>query len=541
MQPSCARGTTMDRHTATSGIHRRTFLTATSAAVIGTALGGLVHQSEAAQRHPQRGGILHYGSRTDVASLDAHRHNQNHQIHATAAMYDGLTDIDQRGNLVPSLAESWEPNKELSAWTFRLRKGVLFHNGREFDAEAVKLNMLRIQDPAIGHDFIRGGLENVDSVEVLDKYTVRINTTVPDATLPISIMRYPIVLMAPDAFETSAERPIGTGPFKFVSWTRWSETRLVRFENYWETDAEGHSLPYLDEIIGKPKREDSVRLTALRTGQINLMDNMAYADVERFKKSHNDQYNVWTLHLGGVFVVFNFRQGPFQDKVIRTAAAHTIDRQAIHNSVFYKQGHMLDQVYPPGNPWHLEGIRSLEYDPEKAKTLLKQARAVGTAIELICDTNLAYNRESAQVVQELWNGMGFKVNVKPLDTVPLQEAQKKGDFAACIQGNSYRFDPDGFFSRNLYSKSNYAQSLAGWHNEHFDQLVEEAKRILDPARRKELYTEAWNIVNVELPHFHLHELTTTSVAAKQVKGYEPCILAPFTYRSGGIRTAYIET
>ena len=214
-----------------------------------------------------------------LSGLDAHRHNQNHQIHATAAMYDGLTDIDQRGNLVPSLAESWEPNKELSAWTFRLRKGVLFHNGREFDAEAVKLNILRIQDPAIGHDFIRGGLENVDSVEVLDKYTVRINAKVPDAALPISIMRYPIVLMAPDAFETSAERPIGTGPFKFVSWTRYSDTRLVRFENYWETDAEGHSLPYLDEIVAKPKREDSVRLTALRTGQVQLIDDMAQADV----------------------------------------------------------------------------------------------------------------------------------------------------------------------------------------------------------------------------------------------------------------------
>ena len=100
-------------------------------------------------------------------------------------MYNGLTDIDQRGNIVPSLAESWEPNKELTAWTFRLRKGVLFHNGREVDAEAVKLNIMRIKDPAIGRDFIRGALENIDSVEVLDKYTVRINAKVPDASLPI--------------------------------------------------------------------------------------------------------------------------------------------------------------------------------------------------------------------------------------------------------------------------------------------------------------------------------------------------------------------
>src|SRR5262245_16600813 len=155
-----------DRTDTAGEVSRRTFLATTGGTLAGMAAFGLVGQGAAAQRHAQRGGTLNYGSRTDVAGLDAHRNNQNHTVHATAAMYNGLADIDQRGNLVPSLAESWEPNQELTTWTFRLRKGVLFHNGREFDAEAVKLNMLRIQDPTIGYDFIRGGLENVDSIEV---------------------------------------------------------------------------------------------------------------------------------------------------------------------------------------------------------------------------------------------------------------------------------------------------------------------------------------------------------------------------------------
>ena len=96
----------------------------------------------------------------------------------------------------------------------------------------------------------------IDSVEILDKYTLRLNTNRPNVALPTSVMRYPTVLMAPDAFETASNHPIGTGPFKFVSWTRWNETKLVRFENYWETDADGNSLPYLDEVIVKVKRED---------------------------------------------------------------------------------------------------------------------------------------------------------------------------------------------------------------------------------------------------------------------------------------------
>jgi peptide/nickel transport system substrate-binding protein len=520
-------------------LSRRNFLVTTGGALIGMAAFRLADPEAASTRHPQRGGTLQYGPHVDVAGLDSHIQNQNHIHQATAAMYNGLTDIDQRGNLVPSLAESWEPNKELTAWTFRLRKGVLFHNGRELDAEAVKLNIMRIKDPAIGHEFLRGALDTIDRVEVLDKYTVRLHASMPDVSVPSNVMRYPTVLQAPDAFDTASDHPIGTGPFKFVSWTRWNETRLVRFENYWETDAEGHSLPYLAEIIVKPKREDSVRLTALRTGQVHLINTMAQADVERFKETQRDKYNTWPWHSGGNFVVFNFRRGPFQDKRLRTAAAHAIDRQALHHSVYYGQGHIADQPYPPGDPWHLEGIRSLEYDPDKAKALLKEARAVGTQVKFVVNANTTIARETLQVIQDLWTTVGFKVTAELLDTVPFREARNQGTFDALINGNTYRYDPDDYFARNLHSKSDYNASLSRWEHAHYDQLVEEAKRIVDPARRKELYTEAWNIVNVELPFCYLHEITQTSAAVKELRGYQPGSAGSVSYQGGGLRTAYM--
>jgi len=518
---------------------RRDFLITTGGALAGMAAFGLVDPAVAGKRHPQRGGTLLFGSRNDAAGLDSHRNNQLHTSVPNAAMYNGLTDIDQQGNIVPSIAESWEPNKDLTSWTFRLRKGLLFHNGRDIDAEAVKLNLLRIKDPAIGADFVRGALENVDSVEVLDRYTVRLHATLPDASIPASVMRYPVTLMAPDAFDTASEHPMGSGPFKFVSWTRYNESRLARFENYWETDAEGHNLPYLDAIIGKPKREDSVRLTALRTGQVQFIDGMAQADIERFKKSFGDKYNTWEWHYGGVFMAFNFRRGPFQNKRLRMAAAHAIDRNALHHVVYYGHGAMLDQPYPRGTPWHLEGIRSLEYDPDKAKALLREARAVGTEVKIVASANITTRPQVAQVVQDLWNTVGFKTTVEPLDTVPFLNARKQGEFDGLINGNTYRYDPDSFFARNLHSKSEYSKVLSGWENARFDQLVEEAKRTLDAPRRKELYTEAWNIVNVELPHFYLHEETHTSAAAKELRGYEPGKMGALTYHGGGLRTAYI--
>jgi peptide/nickel transport system substrate-binding protein len=282
-----------------------------------------------------------------------------------------------------------------------------------------------------------------------------------------------------------------------------------------------------------------VRLTALRTGQVQFINSMAQADISTFTKTQGNKYNLWEWHSGGQYVVFNWRRGPFQDKRLRTAAAHAVDRNAIHHAVFYGHGAMADQPYPEGNPWHLEGIRSLEYDPERAKAMLKEARAVGTEVKLLCNANATISREIAQVVQDQWSAVGFKVRVDLLDTVPWNQSRSDGTFTASIQGHTFRYDPDDFFGRDLHSKSEYSKVLSGWENARYDQLIDEARQTLDPARRKDLYTEGWNIVNVELPFFYLHELTQTSVAVKALQGYQPGSAGALAYHGGGLRTAYL--
>jgi peptide/nickel transport system substrate-binding protein len=131
------------------------------------------------------------------------------------------------------------------------------------------------------------------------------------------------------------------------------------------------------------------------------------------------------------------------------------------------------------------------------------------------------------------------VTVEALDTVPYREARNEGKFDGMIQGHTYRFDPDDYYFRNLHSKSDYSDSLSGWQNEQYDRLVEEAKRIVDPAQRKALYTEAWNLVNVELPFFYLHEISQTSAAVKELQGYQPGSSGALSYAGGGLRTAYL--
>jgi len=132
------------------------------------------------------------------------------------------------------------------------------------------------------------------------------------------------------------------------------------------------------------------------------------------------------------------------------------------------------------------------------------------------------------------------VTVQPLDTVPFTQARKQGDFDGLINGHTYRFDPDDFFGRNLHSKSEYTQVLSGRENARVDQLLEEVKRITDQARRKEMYTEVWRVVNDELPQFHLHETIVTTAASKVVQGYQPAAMGAYAYHGGGMRTAYIQ-
>ena len=533
----------MSEHTESTGLSRRSFLARGSAAMAGATLGGLASRSEAAQRDASKGGVLKFATRLDSTGLDSHRNTQYHTSIPTGAMYTGLTDIDQKGNIVPGVAESYEPSKDLKTWTFRLRKGVLFHNGREVDADAVKQNLMRMKDPSLGiWTFTRAAVKSIESVDVIDKYTVRVNLSQPDAGLPANVMHYPTNLQAPDNFDNSANHPIGTGPFKFVSWKRYTETRMVRFENYWETDAAGNNLPYLDEIIGRPKREDAVRLTALRAGEVNLIDHMAYAGVEDFKKGYGDNFDIWPLHLGGVFVEFNWESNIFKDKTLRVAAAHAINREAIHHAVFYGQARMLTQPYPPGNPWHMDmdGYKVREYDPDKAKAMLKKAKAVGTEILLLCRTQPNYNMQCAEILQNLWSEVGFKVRVEPTDRAVEREKLRAGEFDAHVQGHSYRFDPDAFFDRNLHSQSAITKTQHRWHDERYDKLIEEAKRAPSQEKRRELYTEAWNIVHEELPQFHLSELSMISATHKSVKGYQPCDVAPYTYHGGGIRSAHIQ-
>ena len=165
-------------------LSRREFLAASGGVLAGAAAFGLAGPAAAAKRHPSRGGTLRFALRSDTTGLDPHRNIHYLVSVPMAATSQGLLDLDLQSEPVPGIATEWEASKDLLTYTFKLRKGALFHNGREIDAEAIKWNYERIMDPKKSHGFTRSALANLKEIVVVDKYTVRCHLTNPVLPFP---------------------------------------------------------------------------------------------------------------------------------------------------------------------------------------------------------------------------------------------------------------------------------------------------------------------------------------------------------------------
>jgi peptide/nickel transport system substrate-binding protein len=529
-----------------TALSRRELLAATGSTLAGAAALGLVGETKAGEAKPGRGGTVRIATRSDALGLDPHRNVMYYVSFPIAYTTMGLLDLNPKLEPVPGVATEWAASKDLLTYTFKLRKGALFHNGREIDAAAVKWNFERIKDPTKSHEFTRSALANLQEIIVDDKYTVICKLEKPSAAFPSNVVYYPCNLMAPDSEAQADTHPIGCGPFKFVKWERYSVTLLDRFENYFETDAQGNPLPYLESIEGRPKKVDQVRLTALRAGEVDLIDNMAYTDAAEFPKRYAGQFQTWDVPaLGTAFITFNLEQGPFaysnpDSKLLRQAAAYATDLEAIHQVVFYQRGEIATGYFPTVSPWHAspEGWKG-KYDPEKAKFLLKKAKAVGTEIILQANDSWPYMQQTGELLQAMWSEVGFKVKYNIYDSAVLLQKRRAGEFHAESMAGSYRFDPDGYFSRQVLSTAALTKSTSRFRNEKADKLIHDALQTADIKKRLTLYRDIENIVNDELPVLYTHHLTLLEAGVMHLQNYRPAISGSPSTQGAGLRAAWM--
>jgi peptide/nickel transport system substrate-binding protein len=431
----------------------------------------------------RRGGTLRVGVAGGGAddSIDAHVLATVPDISRAFQLYEPLAGRDTNSDFELVLAESIEPDKKAQAWTVRLRPGITFHNGKPVTADDVLFSLRRIidpKDPKTGAASI--GYIDIDSSRKLDTRTVRVQLKFPNVGFPDDVGQYFNSIVPTDY---DPKKPVGTGPFKFESFVAGQRSVFVRNPDYWR-----EGLPRVDEVTIIDFPDDTPRLNALLSGQVDAITNLPPGQIAQVKA--NDQFKVLISETGG-WQPFTMRvdQAPFDDVNVRQAMRLLVDRKQLIAQVLSGQGRVANDLYSPYDPAYNDDLPQRQQDLDQAKSLLKQAGQSDLRVELVTSPVFQGIVEAAQVIAEQAKGAGVTINVRKVDP---------GTF----YGDNYL---KWTFAQDFWATRTYLSQVAQgslpdspfnethWKDPEFLDLIGRARAELDDARRTDLLHQAQKI------------------------------------------------
>ncbi len=482
--------------------------------------------SPAAAAKPSPGGSIVFALEDDPIDLDPLRSRAFIDRNVHYQMYDSLVRIDASGKIIPGLAESWETSGDGKQVTFKLRKDVTYHDGTPFDAESVRWNIDRYRTTQGSQR--AADLAPVASVDVIDASTARFNLKSPFSPLLATLVDRAGMMLSRKAVEAGGQdftrKPLGagSGPFKFVEAVKDDHITLERNAGWWGKDKDGNQLPYLDKVTIKPIREDSVRVTNLRTGDSQVANNIPGKDVEVVKADTGLVYQSGPNY-GFDSIYTNRRQGlVFEDARYVRAVAMVIDRKEIADKVFYGTRIPGYGTVAPSHFAADPGFKPFEKaDPAGAKKLVQEVGKGQLQFEILVTAGSAVNLQLAQLIQAQLAKADIKMDITTLEFAQILKLQDACDYkGATLIGWSGRIDPDGNTYSHIYTKAPNNSSC--YSNAQVDKLLDETRIATDEAKRKAAFRAAEQIYAVEDPArvwyaFRVSQLLT----AKKVQGLEP--------------------
>ena len=488
---------------------RRFFLAGTAAIFAAPALG--IAQTAT----PVRGGTLRISVDQAVSVIHPLLTRVNPEYLVTELLYSNLTRLKVDMSVEPDLAESWSPNDTLTEWTFKLRKGVTFHDGSAFTAQDVVATFKAILNPATASPG-RNNVGPIADIVALDDLTVIFKLSVAYADLPVT-MAYTSARIIPAAIATGdlkslSTKAVGTGPFKLVSYEPDRLIVVERNEKYYDP-----ARPYLDRVEVKVFPDTSAESSALLAGDIHIISTIQPPEFLRVDGSDG----IATLRTpSGQFCNINFGcdTAPFNDARVRKAIALTVDREAMVG--FVTEGFGTTGNDTPLNPSYqfFSPVKQREKNIEEAKKLLAEAgHADGLEVTLIASDRPAVRTQLAVAMREMAKEAGITINVQTMPHATyLEQVWKKGSFYVGFY--NMQPTPDGIF-KLLYT-SDAAWNETRWNNKAFDALVAEARGTIDESKRTELYTKAQEIMNEEVPSIIPSFFDVLAAKRSWVEGFE---------------------
>jgi peptide/nickel transport system substrate-binding protein len=416
-------------------------------------------------------------------------------IQVARAIYDTLTVPNENAEYVPFLAESVEPNEDFTEWTIKVREGVKFHDGSDLTGEVVKNNLdaYRGAYPARSPLLFRFVFANVSGTELVDPMTVKVTLASPwpsfDAYL-FSSGRVGIMAQAQlDDTETCDTNLIGTGPFVKEEWKVNESFTATKNPDYWQQDADGNQLPYLDEIEFRPIVDGDARVNALLGGDINALHTSGAEQIDALQiEEENGSINlVESTEFAEVsYGMFNMNQAPFDNILARQAAAYAFDRDTFNTVRNLDLFTMASGPFAPGEIGYLEDAGFPQYDLDKAKELVAQyEEETGQPLEFtITAANDPSTTKSVQFIQENAEKAGMSVSIKQVEQAALINTALGGDWQAISWRNHPGGNPDAQY---VWWHSTMPTNFGGINDPELDALLDQGRAEADPEARAEIY------------------------------------------------------
>jgi peptide/nickel transport system substrate-binding protein len=420
-------------------------------------------------------------------------------------LFEGLVRIDRDGRVQPLLAKSWEIAPDGLTYTFHLREGVKFHDGTSFDSADVKFAFDRARAPN-STNAQKQIFAPIEAIDTPDPATAVVRLKEPSGNFLYFLGWGDAVIVAPETSENNKANPIGTGPFKFKSWTRGDRVELVRNPDYWQKDK-----IKLDSVTFRFINDPQAQVAAVRAGDVDAFPNIGAPELfSELKKDPRFTAVVGNTE-GETVAGLNSARKPFDDVRVRRALMHAVDRKALVEGAYSGYGRPIGSHFSPNHPAFVDLTGVVPYDPAKAKALLKEA-GYGNGLSItIKSPQMAYASRSAELLAAMLSEVGVELKIIPTEFPAkwIEEVFRNKDYDVTIVSHTEPLDID------IYARDNY---YFNYKNDKFKALIAEIGRTTDEKARFAKYAEAQKILAEDVPALFLFQLPKLGVWNAKLKG-----------------------
>lgn len=418
-------------------------------------------------------------------------------------IFEGLTRFMSDGSVVPGLAQSWDISDDGLVYTFHLHDGVHFHDGTTMDAEDVKFSL----DRARGDDSVNAQkvlFESIADVTVLDPLTVQITLSAPNGSLLFNLAWGDAVIVAPESIADIASHPIGTGAFMFSNWVQGDRIDIVRNPDYWGSPAALETATF--RFISDP----TAAFAAMMAEDVDVFVGYpAPENLPQFEADPRFQVLVGNTE-GETILAMNNAMPPFDNRLVREAVAHAVDRQAVIDGAMYGIGTPIGTHFAPHNPDYVDLTALSNYDPARSRELLAEAGLPDGFTTTLKLPPPSYARRGGEIIASQLRAVGINAEIENQEWAQWLESTFRGhNFGMTIVSHTEPMDIGIYANPDYYFQYN---------NPEFQALMTTLTSTSDPEARSALLAQAQTIIAEDYVNVYLFELAYPTVARAGIEG-----------------------